>query len=340
MSDTFWDLRFDSPVRPPDWRPRLAAALHQARLAFVATRKPDVPDALVRKLLTTQYAWGWDAPTVDEWSAITAAERWQRTAASDDRLILQARLLAREADEQIGPRLGLPAVVVGFVEKLFFNCRDRLDCPAFVRNSLLGAPLRPTAESVLKSVAYFNGPDALDEAILAFAESRFVKVPSTPATVADHQTAVDWARRRCWWAAAMLSPFDLNLEALALVNEIGSKSGNTFSRLRLSDAAWSLHPNPQPSNQMRPELATPPEAETGPELRVHAAKRQGRKGRPKFDLSSDFSRSYDRLIAGHDQRDLALAYGRNKLCKKTKSEPIGGRSPASSGATDGPSASP
>ena len=68
--------------------------------------------------------------------------RWSRDA--EDRAILEARLLARETDTDIGRKLGILPEAVDWFEALFFCVRDKLESPGWVIpmiHSMAGPPL-------------------------------------------------------------------------------------------------------------------------------------------------------------------------------------------------------
>ena len=83
------------------------------------------------------------------------------------RIELDARLLARQASEEIVQRLPVLPAAMDAYATTFFDVRDRLDSKTYVVKKLLrvGGGLSDYSqnpESFLKSIAYFGGPECLD----------------------------------------------------------------------------------------------------------------------------------------------------------------------------------
>jgi hypothetical protein len=93
-------------------------------------------------------------------------------ADSPAKLIIQARLLARQTPPEIALLTGVPVQVVNAFEALFFQCRDRFSARDWIRLHCIG-PLAsaltgvPDAAAVLKMFAYYCGAVVLD-AVLPF----------------------------------------------------------------------------------------------------------------------------------------------------------------------------
>ncbi len=207
VDSDFLTLRLDSPLRPPDWRPQLAAALHEGRMAFVATRRKDVPDELVRKLLTQMYGWRWDAPSDDEWAAMQAATAWHTTASADAVLEVQARLLAAQTDDVIAAAVGTSPEVVDYYEKLFYSCRDRLWQRSFIAGVFLnaGGPT-PTVADAVRRAAYRFGPLGVELFLAAVRGPGWETDTAPPTTATEFAAAADHASARRWLAFELVPP--------------------------------------------------------------------------------------------------------------------------------------
>lgn len=290
--DHHFSLHVQSPVRPPDWRVRLAARLHADRLAFVSVLRKDVPDLLVRHLLTVHHGWPWNVPTPEDAAAIRAAVAWHQTASAADLQTVQLRLLARESDDQIGLRVGQPPAVVERYEQLFFNCRDRLDRPSFVTNQFLGgwdpAPPRPIA---LRRCAYRLGTQALDAVLAAVDDHHAGRTTTRPDTLAGYDAAIGKAWARLWLAAETIPPDALH--GCPDITLLLSAVRRPLGRLAASPLVLPLYSKPIPDKDLQPDL----EADDVDETRVRprtpstAAKIAG------VDLPGRPARAYTRRAA-------------------------------------------
>lgn len=91
----------------------------------------------------------------------------------DTRYYLEARILARETDDQIAEGLGMLPGAIHYYERLFYNVRDRINCRDWILRQILGpAALRShqgkSEEIVCKLFAYFGGPIALSIVMSGF----------------------------------------------------------------------------------------------------------------------------------------------------------------------------
>jgi hypothetical protein len=68
------------------------------------------------------------------------AQRLYFLGESEERAVLEARILARESDETIAAKTSLSPLTVDCYEKLFFNVRDRLDCTDWVCKAAVRRP--------------------------------------------------------------------------------------------------------------------------------------------------------------------------------------------------------
>ena len=65
--------------------------------------------------------------TLSEDPAIVEAHRLRWSLEAEERAIVEARLLARETDEEISQKSGISPLAMAYYKALFFNVRDRLD---------------------------------------------------------------------------------------------------------------------------------------------------------------------------------------------------------------------
>jgi hypothetical protein len=106
------------------------------------------------------------------WSTIAAAHE---IAGQNDprRWELEARLLARQTDDEISVRCGLPPEVVFCYEELFFNVRCRLEAWGWICNQVIGPGLQNRFADhevgpLWLAFAYHGGPLVLDALLGAF----------------------------------------------------------------------------------------------------------------------------------------------------------------------------
>jgi len=105
--------------------------------------------------------------------AVASAHRLFRKATPLDRAEVEARLLARESDEDIAKKCGLSAATVGAYHDLFFDVRDSLDAEIYIYTNIIGpkAFARLTENDVdifLRMLGYAQGPLMLDAALRYF----------------------------------------------------------------------------------------------------------------------------------------------------------------------------
>ena len=81
--------------------------------------------------------------------------------------VVQARLLARQAADEIGPLVSMEAAGVEAYESLFFNIRDRLEAKVYIGKIAIGWTSVTAAAgcdlgTVVRWIGYFAGLDVLD----------------------------------------------------------------------------------------------------------------------------------------------------------------------------------
>jgi hypothetical protein len=166
------DLWPDSPFRPVDWRWARAR-----ELAFGPGRRQRWDDDRViqahRFFLTWRRVGGelTGPGLAGEDPAILGAvqllhgsprRRWE----------LEARILARQTDEEIGSRLGVPTPVIEAYESLFFAVRDKLQASDWIMCDAIGPRIyeglgEGDLDLIWKLWAYRGGPLVLD-ALIAY----------------------------------------------------------------------------------------------------------------------------------------------------------------------------
>src|SRR5262249_27551618 len=93
-----------------------------------------------------------------------AAARRLQDAGGAARLLVQARLLARQATPQIARLTGVAACVIEAYEAFFFHCHDRIAARHWAHATRIGPAGRsapPAPAAVLSSFAYYGGPVVL-----------------------------------------------------------------------------------------------------------------------------------------------------------------------------------
>jgi hypothetical protein len=156
------------PLRPPDWRWRLA--LESAEDPGRPVRR--CPDDAVRAGKRFWRLWSACRGEADH---RVLAERMPTVyhafgVHSDPggatRAALEARILACEAPEVVAGKAAMAAAVVRLYELLFFDVRDRLESPDYILNQVLGPRLQGGGDwdfdLVWKFFGYVGGPHILD----------------------------------------------------------------------------------------------------------------------------------------------------------------------------------
>lgn len=131
----FWSW---DPSLPADWRAKDAANLAAGKMTtwaddndqFVVAYTEYLQSLVASEAEPSQAA-------VSQWSAINAA---RELAERGDPLQweVQARLLARQTDEEIGAQVNEVPQVIHWFEGLFFNVRPRLDARVWIASRVIG----------------------------------------------------------------------------------------------------------------------------------------------------------------------------------------------------------
>jgi hypothetical protein len=173
MKIYFPDSQRCSCHRPPDWRWCRAGWLVERGKYFSQRRDDADTGQAVRYFRALARSRRSDPGThlLQRFPDVHAA-RVLHERAGASRLVVQARLLARQTPDETAPLTGIPARVIDVYEKLFFHCRDRLEARDWVLVHGIGRKRSaegkdPDPSIVLKSFAYFGGPAVL-EAVLPY----------------------------------------------------------------------------------------------------------------------------------------------------------------------------
>lgn len=140
------------------------------------------------------------------------------------RQVVQARILARQTDIDIGARIHLPGEVVDFYEKCFFNVRDRLDRPDWIVRQIYGRQaargLAGSEEQImLKLFAYFAGPIAFEFLQTGFTSVRHLRSKDEITAMLD-QYMTSTVRRR---AALHANTFEVTRHNIMQLLELHTK---------------------------------------------------------------------------------------------------------------------
>jgi hypothetical protein len=182
MNHRYGDYQRDNPFRAPDWRWQRARSLIGAGRNFSRRRDDESTGRAVHYLRTVNR--GRRSPgRLCDFADVHAARQLHESGGAL-RLLVEARVLARQAPALIALLAGVPAHVVETYEDLFFSCRDRLDARDWILAHAIGrggCPLAPEPDpgAVLKAFAYFGGPAVL-EAVLRSGAGAWCGVPPGP----------------------------------------------------------------------------------------------------------------------------------------------------------------
>ncbi len=171
MTPMLVDCHRDAPARPPDWRWRLAEAIHsglllpsgrgldrwtQRAIQFLGDHVADKGDASIGR-----------SDCMDP--AILEAFEIRFSAEPRQRSVLEARVLAGQTAPAIAELCSLTADVVEAFEALHYNVHDRLKAADFITGVVIGIVPHDglaTTDALLKAFAYGYGEHVLD-AVLA-----------------------------------------------------------------------------------------------------------------------------------------------------------------------------
>lgn len=185
----------NSPLRTPDWRWHRAVASRNSE-GVATTRRRDGTDGFAWINRAIKFGRRLDNCVNDQEKATLAMRdpaifwaHWIWTNPSPLKHSVEARLLARQGDAEIGQRCNLSPESVNAYEAIFFNVRDKLQHTSYILNCAIGSALhRGITEReydlLWKLYGYFIGPFMLDAL-----ESKFSK-PVWCSTVDEVHAAV------------------------------------------------------------------------------------------------------------------------------------------------------
>lgn len=164
-----------NPARPVDWR--ITRVLDVARNGKPISRTQD--DQVVREAV--KFVRDLDAATTEalqdrlfsrNMSLFYAYQLATEPSWADAKFLVEARILARQTNEQIAAKLATLPLTVHWYEQLWFHVRDRLDYSDYILQTVLKQnQVVPGVEELgftSKLLAYFGGPVVLDHALYGF----------------------------------------------------------------------------------------------------------------------------------------------------------------------------
>ena len=169
------NIACDNPFRPPNWRWLRANEIHDG-LGLPTSMRRDTPMGCKWIKRAHRFLRDYRAcNNNDRQKALLAEARhdifWAHWAwnaeLNPQKFSIEAHILARENDFEIGFRCGVQPGVVAAYEALFFNVRDKLQHQKYILNCVLGASVhRGLSERefdlLWKLYGYFLGPHVLD----------------------------------------------------------------------------------------------------------------------------------------------------------------------------------
>lgn len=218
------------PLRPVDWRWQRALSLaEQEPFPGRCTAQDDefIRGARAYKIRLNQ---GREDKARQQYPAIWLAHQFSLNTAQNkdnDRLLLESRLLAGQADDAVAERMGWHRQAVAWYEAIFFNVRDRLKAKDYILKQILW-PAIPTfdkgddygsREATLRGVGYFGGEAVLEHFLDLFTRG----VPSDLKKEGGFKAWLDdqWEtnlKRKCASASTTFPINDFTLGRLFEVN--------------------------------------------------------------------------------------------------------------------------
>jgi hypothetical protein len=171
MSLYFPDLQRASFFRRPDWRWQRACWLVENGHYF-SCRRDDADTGRAVHYLRALARCRHSVPTpavLKRFGGIHAARQLHQGGGAT-RLLVQARILARQTSDEIARRTGVPGQVIEAYESLFYHTRNFLDARDWIfaqaihGDKILDATV-PATGVLLKTFAYCGGPAVLEAVI-------------------------------------------------------------------------------------------------------------------------------------------------------------------------------
>jgi len=200
MSNSFLQCSMMNPFRPPHWR--------WLRATGVANGLQ--PNAGRRKDGTQGYKWINAAKTFQEARAAAVDEEARVRLANDQPAIfwahaayendnnpvkweIEARLLARCNNWEIGFHCGVAEEIVEAYENLFFNVREKLRHPGYITHTVMGPSVqRGLSERefdlLWKMYAYAYGPHMLQAVVSKFSNPTWCSTPDEVGSAVQDDT--------------------------------------------------------------------------------------------------------------------------------------------------------
>lgn len=166
-------------LRTPDWRRLRAMEIVDRRLR----RSRQMDDEMTLRLCAYLASNATDSTDLDNvprrFQDVHAAFLLHRNMPKQARIV-EARLLARQSDEEIANAMGLDAAVIGLYEAIFFDVRGRLGNSGWISSQVIGPGLqrgfvRDEMPLLWRAFGYQLGPFILE---LVLAVTQQCPVPS------------------------------------------------------------------------------------------------------------------------------------------------------------------
>ena len=263
-------------MRDPGWR--FARVLHLLESGPRPLRPTRNDDRYIRGYVKflTEYRYAWtraesemeqlhrdpaDSPRLSRLFAKFAERwysyRWHMHEDREWRALLQARILAREDDDEIAVHFGTLPKVVHWYERMFFNVRDRLESRTWIAKTILqsatfraanrdGSMTENQRDLMYKLFAYYGGSYALDAVITGF-EHDAMPASASGVSLWFEKTAKSLLRIRATTALQLFEANKFNVMQLFdlcfNVMSVMERAGTTGSPLEeaVADALSSLN---------------------------------------------------------------------------------------------------
>lgn len=128
------------------------------------------------------------------------------------RCAIEARILARQTDEEIAQCVSTLPSTINWYELLFFNVRDRLEHRDWIIRTVIGDAVAEYGisdrvfDTTAKLFAYFAGPIVLDVILAGFSSAEFIKEKGDVEKYFDKHLSLGLKRR----SAMAVNSFEIN----------------------------------------------------------------------------------------------------------------------------------
>lgn len=161
----YYELQRQNPFRKPRWRWDRANDLVKSG-CYYSKKRDDVATGIAVAYLRDT------ARCYSELRLRRVRDRYEHVHEAKQlwedidgrRLEIDARILARQNDVEIGLATNLPAVTIRAYADLFYDIRGRIDSTSYILFEVIGLrpPLPPSPAALMKSSAYFHGPAIIE----------------------------------------------------------------------------------------------------------------------------------------------------------------------------------